>query len=249
MTQTRDPLDRVYGVSAALAAFHARPDDVARVAHTKELRFELRETLREAAKRRIAYREVEADELSRMCESEHHEGVCVWLRRGRERSLADAIDAVGELGAILALDSVDNPHNVGAIVRTAAYFGIAAVLVQTEGGRSLPASALRVAEGGTEQVCVVVGSSLPIALRELRRVGFQIIGADARGGEPLGAQRFADRSVVVLGNERHGLSEDVHALCHDIVVIPGAEAIDSLNVSVAAGIVAYELHMNLTRDL
>lgn len=245
MTVTRDPLDRVYGLAAALAAFEARPDAVARIAHTQELRLPLREVLRQAAKRRIAYREVTTDELSRMCDSQHHEGVCVWVRRGRAASLADAIQAVGESGGMFALDAVENPHNVGAIVRTAAYFGIGAVLVQTEGGRPLPASALRIAEGGSEHVCVTVGSSLPHALSELRRVGFQIVGTDVRGGEPLGAHQFAQRSVIVLGNERSGLSEDVHGLCDEIVIIPGADKLDSLNVSVAAGILAYELHMQL----
>lgn len=246
MTVTRDPLDRVYGLAAALAAFEARPEAVARIVHTKELRQPLREVLREAAKRRIAYREVEAEELSRMCESHHHEGVCVWLRRGRAATLADAIEAVGARGAVLALDAVENPHNVGAIVRTAAYFGIASVLVQTEGGRPLPASALRIAEGGGEHVCVTVGSSLPRALAELRRAGFQLVGTDVRGGEPLASHQFADRSVIVLGNERSGLSEDVHHICDEIVMIPGADNIDSLNVSVAAGILAYELHMQLS---
>jgi len=243
MTLTRDPLDQVYGLSAALAAFQARPETVARIAHTQEQRFALKEVLREAAKRRIAYREVSPEELSRMCDSQHHEGVCMWVRRGRASSLSDAIDAVGDSGAIFALDAVDNPHNVGAIVRTAAYFGVASVVVQTEGGRSLPPSALRVAEGGGEHVCVSVGSSLPRALSELRRVGFQIVGTDVRGGEPLAAHSFAARSVIVLGNERSGLSEEVLRLCDEVVIIPGADKLDSLNVSVAAGILAYELHM------
>jgi len=243
MTLTRDPLDQVYGLSAALAAFQARPVTVARIAHTQEKRFALKEVLREAAMRRFAYREVSPEELSRMCDSQHHEGVCMWVCRGRASSLSDAIDAVGDSGAIFALDAVDNPHNVGAIVRTAAYFGVASVVVQTEGGRSLPPSALRVAEGGGEHVCVSVGSSLPRALSELRRVGFQIVGTDVRGGEPLAAHSFAARSVIVLGNERSGLSEEVLRLCDEVVIIPGADKLDSLNVSVAAGILAYELPM------
>lgn len=252
MSEPREPLDRVYGLSAALAAFEARPEAVARIVHTRELRLPLQAMLREAAQRRIAYREVTAEELARMSASRHHEGVCVWLRRGRAATLADAIAAVGPRGAMLALDAVENPHNVGAIVRTAAYFGIAAVLAQTEGGRPLPAAARRVAEGGGERVCVVVGSSLPRALAELKREGFSIVGTDVRGGVPLDAHAFASRSVVVLGNERMGLSEDVRRLCDATVIIPGVGptppptssrggTLDSLNVSVAAGILAYAL--------
>ncbi len=240
----RDPepdLERVYGLSAAIAAFRARPELVARIAHTEEQRYELREMLREAAKRRIAYREVPPHELSKMCDSQHHEGVCVWLRRGQARSVADAIAAVGQRGAILALDAVENPHNVGAIVRSAAYFGLPAVIVQTLDGRPLSASALRIAEGGTELVCVVAVASLRDALAELRSKGFEVLGTDAHDGRPIADHVFKARACVVLGNERDGLSDPVRLLCNGLVAIPGVDAMDSLNVSVAAGIVAYEI--------
>jgi tRNA G18 (ribose-2'-O)-methylase SpoU len=85
---------------------------------------------------------------------------------------------------------------------------------------------------------------LPEALSELRRQGFEIVGTDARSGRAIADHPFDDRSVVVLGNEREGLSDRVRLLCHGVIAIPGADTLDSLNVSVAAGIAAYELYRN-----
>lgn len=243
----REPLERVYGLSAVLAAFRARPDAVARIVHTRDRRAALREVLREAARRRIAYREVGDDELSRMCEAEHHEGVCLWLRTAPTRTLHDAIAAVGARGAMLALDGVENPHNVGAIVRTAAYFGVRAVVVQTDAGRALPAAATRVAEGGAEHVEVVPVSDLPAALSMLGEAGFEVVGTDVRGSKRLDAHAFGPRTVVVLGNERTGISRAVRARCASVLAISGSGALDSLNVSVAAGIVAHALHRGFPR--
>jgi TrmH RNA methyltransferase len=245
---TRVPHEKVYGIAAARAVLATRPGDILRIAHTEEVRGAVAGLLREAAARRVPYEERSADDVAKIAGSVHHEGVCLAARPRPLFDLEWLLDrlAQGRMRSVIALDDVGNPHNVGAIVRTAAYFGVASVLVQTEGGRPLPASALRIAEGGSEHVCVTVGSSLPRALAELRRAGFQIVGTDVRGGEPLGAHSFGDRTVIVLGNERSGLSEDVHRLCDDIVMIPGADNLDSLNVSVAAGILAYELHMQLS---
>jgi TrmH RNA methyltransferase len=237
----RPPLARVYGLSAALAAYDARPELVARIAHTREQRFALRELLRDAARRKIAYREVEPGELERMSGSSHHEGVCIWLRSSKAPSLDDAIKACGEHGHMLALDAVDNPHNVGAIVRTAAYFGIGAVIVATRSVRALPPSALRVAEGGGERVCVTPVADLPDALRTLHARGYAVVGLDARASHSLGEHRLQPRTVAVLGNERSGLSSETRQACDAVVAIPGSGAIDSLNVSVAAGVVAHAL--------
>lgn len=238
----REPLEHVYGLSAVLAAFRARPEAAAKIVHTREQRFALRDVLREAAQRRIAYREVEADELSRMCEAQHHEGVCLWLRAAPAPALEHAIGAVGTRGAMLALDGVENPHNVGAIVRTAAYFGLRAVLVHTAAGRALPAAATRIAEGGAEHVEVVAVRDLPAALHALHDAGFEIVGTDVRAERAIDEHTFAARCVVVLGNEREGMTPAVRACCSPVLAIPGSGALDSLNVSVTAGIVAHALH-------
>jgi TrmH RNA methyltransferase len=233
----RDEAERVYGLSAALAAFGERPDSVLSIAHTAAARRPLAQMLSEAAQRHIAYREVDEESLARMAESVHHEGVCLLLRPRPAPGPRQIVERVGNQGLVLALDGVQNPHNVGAMLRTAAYFGAAAMIVSMDDDKPvLTPAARRVAEGGAELLPVAQVPSLPAALRKLADAGMAIIGTDARTKLTTAELRWPRRVVLVLGNEREGLASDTREVCSTLVRIPGTEAIDSLNVSVAAGI-------------
>ncbi len=228
---TKKNAERVYGLSAALATFAARPESVLSIAHSKDARKPLRDMLREAARRRIAYRELDDDALADLTESVHHEGVCLLVR---------PLPPVGleELGArsglLIALDDVGNPHNVGAVLRSAAYFGARGLILG--GDRKLTAAARRVAEGGAEHVLVAVVPALAVALRQLADHDYAIFGADTRGRVALASLRWPARAVLVLGHERTGLTAPTRAVCRTLVRIEGTGVVDSLNVSVAAGV-------------
>ena len=233
---SRDPVERVYGLSAALAVLRARPQQVVNIAHTAAVRRELGPVLREAAQRRIAYREVSDEELERMTQSQHHEGVCVLVRMSPSATLADLARRTRPRGLIVALDHVGNPHNAGAVLRTAAFFGASGLLLANAKQSVLTPAALRVAEGGAEHVPVVHGADLATALQTLRDDGCTIVGADAGAHTKLSAFRWPERVVLVLGHERDGLSPAVRKVCDVRVLIEGSGALDSLNVSVAAGV-------------
>jgi len=224
----------VYGLAAGMALFARRPEDVLRIAHTPDARHPLATLLKEAARRRIAYREVDEEEMARIAESMHHEGLCMLTRRRSLLPIEEAPTRLGQ-GVALALDAVDNPHNVGAIVRTAAYFGARALILPEAPGAPLKPAAVRIAEGGAEHVPVARGP-LATSLGTLRKAGVAVIGADMRASASAFDHRFAGPSVLVLGNERTGLSEAVRAACDKLVAIPGTRAVESLNVSVAAGV-------------
>jgi RNA methyltransferase, TrmH family len=233
----RDEAERVYGLSAALAAFAERPDAVMSIAHTESARKPLAEMLRQAAKRHIAYREVDDESLGRMAQSVHHEGVCLLLRPRPAPGPKQILERVGARGLVVALDGVQNPHNVGAILRTAAYFGARAmVMTKGDGSTPLTAAARRVAEGGAELVPVAQVASMPNALRKLAEGGMTILGTDARAKVTTHDLRWPERVVLVLGNERDGMTTETRQVCSGLVRIPGTEAVDSLNVSVAAGV-------------
>jgi TrmH RNA methyltransferase len=239
-------LDRVAGVAAARAALAVRPDDVLHIAYAPEARRELAELLREAARRRIAYRELPSAELAKVAGTLHHEGVCLQVRARPPLRLAQIADTLSDGGFVLALDGVRNPHNIGALLRSAAYFGGRALLVAGGEERGLSAGAVRVAEGGAEYVPVCFVPELCDALERLREAGAQIVGADAHRGEPLESARLADKSVLVLGSERSGLSPAVRRHCATLVRIAGTGRVESLNVSVAAGILmAHAAHGRL----
>ncbi len=236
MSRAEAERERVVGLAAAYAVMRARPADVLAIAHAASARRDLRELLREAARRRIAYREVEPEELARIADTVHHEGVCLSVRPRPRAQIADLARALASGGVLLALDHVENPHNVGALLRSAAYFGARGLLLASPRERALTPAAVRIAEGGAECVptCIVPGLGAPLAA--LRAEGISIIGADAHRGEPATRFRFPARVVIVLGSERHGLAREVEQRCDALVHIPGTDAVESLNVSVAAGI-------------
>jgi len=216
-----------------------RPDQVLSIAHTRAARKPLAGALREAARRRIAYREVDEEELSRIAGSLHHEGVCVLARELAAPDLETMARRTEPRGLIVALDGVQNPHNIGAILRSAAFFGaVGLVLAGQRGARAdgLPPAALRVAEGGAEHVGVLRVPDLVTALRQLAQAGLSIVGADAHAERSLAALRWPPRAVLVLGSEAAGLAPEVRAMCDVTARVVGRGALESLNVSVAAGV-------------
>lgn len=230
---------KVYGISAVLAVVAQRPEQVLTIAHTRAARKLLGDVLREAARRRIAYREVDEEELSRIAGSLHHEGVCVLAREPAAADLETMARRTEPRGLIVALDGVQNPHNIGAILRSAAFFGAAGlVLAGQRGARAegLPPAALRVAEGGAEHVGVLRVANLVAALRQLAQAGLRIVGADAHAERSLTELRWPPRTVLVLGSEAAGLAREVREMCDVTVRVVGRGALESLNVSVAAGV-------------
>lgn len=232
------PTQKVYGLSAALAVMAQRPEQVLRIAHTQAARKALAPALREAARRRIAYREVGEEDLSRIAGSVHHEGVCLLAVQPEPPDVATLARRAAPSGLIVALDRVRNPHNVGAILRSAAFFGAAGMVLAGESGKrgNLGPAAVRVAEGGAEHVPVASVAELPPALRELARAGFSIVGADAHAERTLASLSWPERAVLVLGSEDLGLAAAVRAACDVTVRIDGGGQVESLNVSVAAGV-------------
>lgn len=230
-----DATERVFGMAAARAVLEARPRDVLALAHTPEARHEVAELLRTAARNRIAYRELPGEELERVAGTLHHEGVCLRVLARPAVGLEEALAALDGGGFALVLDGVENPHNVGALLRSAAYFGARAMIVRG-GGKRLSSAAVRIAEGGAEQLPVCFVDELGRAMAELTRRGVTVVAADAHGGDPLPAFRWPAKSAIVLGAERAGLSASVLAQKPARVHIPGTGRVESLNVSVAAGV-------------
>ncbi len=143
---------------------------------------------------------------------------------------------------VLALDHVQDPRNLGAIVRSAAFFGITHVIVPNRRQVLLSQAAVSTAQGGFALVDLVECVNLVRALELLKEAEFWILGADM-GGEPVASLRgFYDHAVLVMGAEDKGLGALVQKNCDRIVSIPGAASgLESLNVSVAAGILLSHL--------
>jgi TrmH RNA methyltransferase len=230
------------GLRAALAVYARRPGDVLRVLHTREVRAEVGELVRWAARANVACAEVAPAELDRFAESSHHEGLCVVARPRRWAPARDLADVLGRTrGAVVALDRVRNPYNVGAILRSAAFFGFDGALFGAQAPHpELAATAVRVAEGGVEALALSRTTDLADTLARLKERGVRAVGADGQATTDALGFAFPRPAVLVLGNEREGLSDRVRAQCDAIVAVRGSGAIESLNVAVAAGVLMAE---------
>jgi TrmH RNA methyltransferase len=233
----------VQGLRAGLAVLAKRRDDVLRVAYARESRQEGADLLRDAASRGVPCREVPAAELDRLAGSGHHEGLVVETRPRRWLGGADLAELlVRTRGAAVALDRVRNPYNVGAVLRTAAFFGVDAALLGAPAPHpGLAPTAVRVAEGGVEHLQLSRTTDLADTLGRLRARGVRVVGADGQALTAAAGFAFGRPVVLVVGNEREGLGERVRAQCDAVVAIRGGGAVESLNVAVAASVLVAEM--------
>jgi len=231
---------RLHGVNACLAAFAHRPQDLRKVWLTEANIPAFKQVLAWCVKQRIGYRVVDAGEIEKLTASSHHEGVCFAFLRTQAPTLDAALESIdaNEPALLLWLHGVGNPHNLGAILRSAAHFGVRAALLSDAQG--LSPAAYRVAEGGAEAVPCVTIRDPDAALAQLRRAGFKLAATTVRGGASLYAEPLPSRVVLLLGAETTGLPQALLDRADVRVRIPGTGAVESLNVSVASALLIAE---------
>jgi RNA methyltransferase, TrmH family len=201
---------------------------------------------RALAQSRRIYRCVEPAELEKIAGTVHHGGIVAVItpREPRPPRAEDLRQWAQDREPLLLLDRISNAHNLGAIVRTAAFFGVGHIIIPDDPEQARPGEAThRIAEGGMAHVEFHRVPSLVEVIRALRPF-YEVIGAAVRGAAPLAADarpgKRGDRPVaLVLGNEEHGLDPAVAAACARLVTIPGGAAVESLNVSAAAAILIH----------
>ena len=238
----REPREqRLYGVNACLAMFAARPQDLRKVWLAESRLGTLKHAVAHCVKQRLGYTVVTDADLRRLSGSEHHEGVVFATAPAAEENLSNWLRDLAP-GPQLAiwLDGVGNPHNLGAILRSAAHFGAGAVLLPRESELALSGAAARVAEGGAEAVPIVRLGRADNAFAQLSSAGFGIAATVVRGGTPLHAAKLPQRVVWVLGAEQLGVDAELAKRAAVRIQIPGTGAVDSLNVAAAAAVLLSE---------
>ena len=165
-----------------------------------------------------------------------------WVKTHSTSAGGDA-DAADTPCTVVILDSITDPHNVGAIIRSCDQFGASLVVIPEHNSASDIAGNEvigRTSAGASAWVPVTIVNNLVRAAEQLKNAGFWIYGADA-GGENCRKIDFAKKSVIIMGSEGTGIAQLLEKQCDTIVSIPTCGKIDSLNVSVAAGVLLYEL--------
>lgn len=234
---------KVYGLHACLALFERRSHDIVKLYLSERRKFDAAPIVKWCAAERLAYKMVEEDDLEKITGSKHHEGICIVARRAPGmsfESLLDILSADSSPACVLALEDVGNPHNVGAILRVAANFGVLALIDLSGEAREIPGAALRVAEGGGESVPLVRAGRPKETLTALKQAGMRIVATSPRAERSIFSKPLPKRCVLLMGSEAIGLSRATRKLADLEVSIPGTGAVESLNVSCATAVVLAE---------
>lgn len=239
----RDEL-KLCGLAAVKARFARDPGSIQRLFFDHATGQRVGVICKVLAQAKKIYRQVDAAELEKVAGSIHHGGIVAVVTPPplRTATAADAAQWAKRREALLVLDRIGNAHNLGALARTAAFFGVPRLIIPDDPAAARPSdSAHRVAEGGFEQLEVWQATDLVAFLRDLATAGYDVVGAATRGGRP-DAKPAADKPLaLVLGNEEHGLAPAVATACTRLVTIPGRGGVESLNVSVAGAVLMWEL--------
>ena len=228
---------RLYGLHAVQAAFARRPEALRKLYLAESRIPQLQPLLKWCVAHRIGYRVVADEDLRKLAASSHHEGVVADILRDEPAPLTTWLRELADGPACaLWLDGVGNPHNLGAILRSAAHFGAAAVLLPKPSTLALSGAAARVAEGGADALPFVRMGREDNAIAQLRGAGFALAATVVRGGADLFATALPRRLVYVLGAEGEGMDAGLAAACDLRLSIPGTGAVESLNVAAATAV-------------
>jgi len=181
--------------------------------------------------------------LDELADGARHQGVVAEIvpRAGDpETQLEEAIEAAAGAPLLLVLDGVQDPHNLGACLRSADAAGVAAVIAPKDRAAGVTPVVRKVAAGAADAVAFVAVVNLARTLRQLKERGIWVIGTDDAAGQTLFDADFTGPTAIVMGSEGEGLRRLTRECCDQLVAIPMAGTVESLNVSVAAGVVLFE---------
>ncbi|TDE25082.1 23S rRNA (guanosine(2251)-2'-O)-methyltransferase RlmB [Nonomuraea mesophila] len=212
----------------------------------------VRDSIKIAAERGIALLEVTRDKLDRLTEGAVHQGVALQIPAydyAHPSELVDIAHDAAEPPLIVALDSVTDPRNLGAIARSATAFGAHGLLIPSRRSAGVTGGAWKTSAGTLATLRVARAANLTAALRDYRDAGLFVVGLDGAGDTDIGdAQLLTEPLVVVVGSEGKGLSRLVREQCDVVTRIPMHASAESLNAGVAAGVALYEVARHRRRQ-
>lgn len=197
-----------------------------------------------AKEQKILIKEVDKRKLDSMCDGETHQGVIAKVTPFKYSEVSDIFELAeqkGEAPFIVILDEVEDPHNLGSIARTAELFGVHGIIIPKRRSASVTATVYKSSVGAIEHVKVAKVNNINSTIEELKEKGVWIYGADIRAEEYSHEVDYSGPCALVIGNEGRGMSKLTVQKCDNLIKIPMVGKINSLNASVAGGIMMYEV--------
>ncbi|MBS0243101.1 MAG: 23S rRNA (guanosine(2251)-2'-O)-methyltransferase RlmB [Proteobacteria bacterium] len=228
---------RIWGIHAAEAALANAQRTVNEILLTETAESRLAEVLKQrgAKSKRVTPRD-----LDRLLGNDTvHQGALLEVEALPEASLDDAVALAGKGGPLVVLDQVTDPHNVGAILRSSAVFGAAALIMTRRHSPPLGGALAKAASGALELVPIVLVPNLARALDDLTDAGVRLVGLDGEADADIAMEEFSQPAGIVLGSEGKGLRRLTQEHCDALVRIGASGGLASLNVSNAAAVALY----------
>jgi RNA methyltransferase, TrmH family len=239
----RDSETKIYGENACLALFKKRPQDIIQLFLTKEKLKNFSSVAKYCAQNKKAYHIVTRAELDQMTKATHHEDVCMVIKKESKQTLLQFLNTKPTSAILIALENVSNPHNIGAILRSSAHFGVNG-LILPDAKVATAASAVRTSEGGAEHVEIYEESNFKKTIELLLKNGFQIITTSSHAKKSLYELKWEKKVVILFGEEAEGLTKTTLAL-GETIKISGTDNVESLNVSVAAAVILSDYYQKV----
>ena len=233
----------IYGMNPVLEALRGsrRAFELFVAAGANDRRLE--KLLKLAAEKGVPVRHRDKRDIARLCATEHHQGVALRVEGFPYADLAGVVDRwrnSGTSGLVLVLDGIQDPHNLGALIRSAACAGAHGVIIPRDRAAAVTPTVEKSSAGAVETVPIVQVTNIAQALAELKEAGFWVYGAVGEASEPVYRQDLTGHVALVIGSEGEGLRPLVRKACDHLVSIPLQGGVSSLNASVAGGVLLFE---------
>ena len=237
---------QLFGIHAVQAALEYSPQKIQR-AWIDEQRADarLKQVIDELASLGISAEKTDRKKLDRMADGKNHQGIVISVELPAMRSedqLKHDVEALEAMPFYLVLDQVQDPHNLGACLRTADAVGVQGIIVTKDNAASITPTVCKVASGAAETVPVYQVTNLARVLRWLKEQNIWIMGAAGEAEQTLYDMKLDMPLAIVMGAEGSGMRHLTRQHCDFLVKIPMAGQVESLNVSVAAGVLMYEAY-------
>jgi 23S rRNA (guanosine2251-2'-O)-methyltransferase len=229
----------IYGINPVLEALRTQRVRRVRIGPRSDRRVEEAQAI--ARQHSVPIERVAADVIDRLAHGGVHQGIVAEIDDPRDHSLRELVEAAApEAPLLVVLDGIEDPHNVGALLRTVDAAGAHGVVRQARHSASLDGAAAKASAGAVAFVAVATEVNIARAIEELKELGVWTVGLAAEATETYDAIDLTLSTAIVLGAEGTGLRRLVRERCDRLVSIPMHGAVSSLNVSVAAGVVLFE---------
>ena len=205
-----------------------------------------------ATQNNVLIEEVKKDELSLLCQSSKHQGVAIEIKKSlkNQQFTLDKYLQTTDNPMILIIDNVQDPHNLGACIRSANASGVSLIVKRKTGSVGLTSTVQKVASGGTKNINILESNSISEIIKKLKMYNISVFGTSDSAKDSIFKKRAIDRGfALIVGAEGNGVRPSIMKICDYVVNIPIHGNVECLNLSVATGICLYQLRENLKNSL